>query len=153
MEHQKLNHFKIPSGVFPKIKFFLKNNFFNSEGFDLVIFHTSGNSLLVFFFKLFSKSKIMIEMHGFIKDEIFLQEKVYSPIRYIKIYFHELLAILSFICADYITTCSYSAKIRLLKFNKNVFRIIIAFKWCFFSQTRFYEKIIIYCKTENYKDI
>jgi glycosyltransferase involved in cell wall biosynthesis len=85
----------------------------------VVIGHTINSYKLLLLVKLFTRSKIVLEMHGFIEEEDKLIENI-SRFKYIL-----LKCIFRFFykTCDLITTCSDTATKEICPYNKNTFTV------------------------------
>lgn len=87
-----------------------------NQKIQVVIGHTVATSWYLVPLALFTKAKVVLEMHGFIEDEA----REYGDIGVLKYLLYKIWFGIFYWAADLITTCSKSVTNILLHYNKNV---------------------------------
>lgn len=109
-----------------KKHFMLKNEHWNDlkkiykyvkdNNIDVVVGHTISTSYFLLPIKIFTKAKLVLEMHGFIEEEA----REYNSMSLFAYYRMKVWNAIFFFFCDFITTCSKSITDIILKYNKNV---------------------------------
>lgn len=111
-------HHYVEQRSFTILREVLKSN--KKRKADIIICHTLGLSVVVFFLKILTRSKIVLELHGFIADEAFAEGTIGRTRFLLNSCVHRLI----FYISDLVTTCSYTATEIVSKYNKRSVTII-----------------------------
>lgn len=114
----KTNHLTLGTNNIKNI--FLCRDYIKRNKIDIVVFHTiAAGYFLLPLLILGGKYKRVLEMHGFFEEEAVL----YNDISFFKYYRNKVLYGCIYKLCHLITTCSDTARERLLKYNRNVHTI------------------------------
>jgi hypothetical protein len=86
-----------------------------SHKYDVVVGHTLGSLRYLLLIKLFTRSKIFLEVHGFIAEEAYYAKKISWPRYLLNSLAHRLL----FMICDLVTTTSPEGTKIVYKYNRN----------------------------------
>lgn len=111
-------HDYVANDTFVILKKIIKSN--KEKKADIIICHTLGLSKLIILLKIFTRSKVALEMHGFIADEAYYEGNI-GRFRFL---FNSIIHRFIFFICDIITTCSPTATEIISRYNKNTITVI-----------------------------
>lgn len=106
-------HFTLSNDHFDDLKVIYR--YVKANDIDVVVGHTISTSYYLLPIKIFTKAKIVLDMHGSIEEEA----REYNSISLLAYWRMKIWNAIFFFACDFITTCSKSMTDIILKYNKN----------------------------------
>lgn len=96
------------------------NRFIKDNHIDIIVFHNIPAAYYLLPLKLLNpKKKFVMEMHGFLEEEL----RLYGDVNWLEYNLYRSFFFLIYKCCNAITTCSETATEIMLKYNKNTHTI------------------------------